>query len=77
MWLLNLQSRIEGSLTGEPDPLVRRNMYIELLGSAALGIFFGAPLQFIPSSCANWARRRICWRFYVTQNYDRCWWPSA
>lgn len=69
MWLLNLQARIEGSLTGELSPTVRRNMYIELVGAMAYGLFFGASLQFIPVVLRKMGASSDLLALYITQNY--------
>lgn len=69
MWLLNLQARLEGSLTGALDPTVRRNMYIELVGAMAYGLFFGASLQFIPVVLRKLGASSDLLALYVTQNY--------
>ncbi len=69
MWLLNLQTRFESSLTGALSPAVRRNMYIELVGSMAYGLFFGASLQFIPVVLRKLGASPDLLALYVTQNY--------
>jgi MFS family permease len=69
MWLLNLQARLEGSLAGTLDPIVRRNMYIELVGAMAYGLFFGASLQFIPVVLRKLGASSDLLALYVTQNY--------